>query len=116
MTPLFHIAKKVDWQDAKKRGSYTTSTLNKTYEEVGYIHMSFAHQVKLVADFLYKDIDDLLLLKIDPDKLTAKIKVETVEGTTYKFPHLYGPLNINAVDEVTNYSPLIDDGFPDVKH
>ena len=104
MNYVYHIAKEEDWEQARKEGSYKVSTLNKTLDQVGYIHLSFDHQVKKVAYFIYKDQDNLLLLKINPGKLKSKIKIESPEGTNEKFPHLYGELNLNSVEEVMPYS------------
>lgn len=104
MNYVYHIARKEDWEQARKEGSYAVSTFNKTLDQVGYIHLSFDHQVKKVAYFIYKDQDNLLLLKINPGKLKSKIKIESPEGTDEKFPHLYGELNLNSVEEVMPYS------------
>ncbi len=113
MQMLYHIARKEDWEKAKITGTYTISTLGKTLDQVGYIHMSFAPQVKLVADFIYTNTTDLVLLKINPDKLTAQVKVEPV-GSGKKFPHLYGPLNVTAVVEIRDYAPGNNGEFPAV--
>ncbi len=105
MKYLYHIAIKEDWQRAKSNNTYTNSTLGKSLDNVGYIHLSYAHQVKLVADFIYKGMSGLVLLKIDPSKLTSRVVVEDVEGTDEKFPHLYGPLNLDAVIDISEFIP-----------
>jgi glutathione S-transferase len=43
------------------------------------------------AEAFYADVDELVLLRIDPAKVGAEIKVE--DG----FPHIYGPLPVAAV-------------------
>ena len=111
MKTLYHIAQASDWQQAQQVGTYTESTMGKTLENVGYIHMSFAHQVKQVADFIYAGVDNLVLLKVNPDKLLSEVKVESVEGTVEKFPHLYGPLNLNAIEDVLPYPKQADGSF-----
>jgi glutathione S-transferase len=112
METVYHIAKDTDWKDAQKKGYYDVSTLNKTLKEVGFIHLSFANQVNRVADFIYKNECNLKLLKIDPNKLESKIVVESIEGTKEKFPHLYGKLNLDAVDEIKDYKLLQNGKFP----
>lgn len=114
MQTLYHIARNEDWQKARNTAVYTVSTLGKTLNEVGFIHLSFAPQVKTVADFIYTSTPDLVLLKIDPDKLTNEVKIEAVSGTNEKFPHLYGPLPVTAVTDVINYRLEKNGTFPAV--
>lgn len=114
MNTLYHIARREDWHKAHATGVYTTSTVGRTLEEVGFIHLSFAPQVKMVADFFYRDIPDLVLLKIDPVKLTSEVRMEVVAGTDEKFPHLYGPLSVAAVIGVSDYDLRTDGEFPEV--
>jgi glutathione S-transferase len=39
----------------------------------------------------------LRLLTIDTDLLTSPWRLDPVEGEALPFPHIYGPLNIDAV-------------------
>ncbi len=114
MDGLFHIARGDDWRQAERDGVYRISTLGKRLEEQGYIHLSFAHQVKSVADVIYRGMDDLVLLQIDPEKLAAPVVVEVGEGTSEPFPHLYGQLGVDAVSDVRDYRPDSDGAFPPV--
>ena len=46
----------------------------------------------------YADVpEELVLLEIDPDLLTSELRVEYVAEVDDSFPHIYGPLNIEAV-------------------
>jgi uncharacterized protein (DUF952 family)/uncharacterized glyoxalase superfamily protein PhnB len=104
MEILFHIARRRDWEAAQRVGAYRISTLDRTLEQEGFIHLSFARQVRGVADRFYADINDLLvLLSIDPAKLTAPVVTEPAAGTDEEFPHLYGELAVEAVRRVTAY-------------
>ena len=114
MSRLYHIARRQDWLAAQATGSYAISTLGKTLGDVGFIHLSFAHQVKMVADYIYSNTADLVLLKIDPEKLIAEVKIENVDGTTERFPHLYGPLNIEAVTKVEEFKVTKDNTYPSI--
>lgn len=114
MKTLYHIACREDWEKSKAAGVYSISTLGKRLEEVGYIHMSFAPQVKKVANFIYKETPDLVLLKIDPQRLQVEVKVESLAGTEEEFPHLYGPLNVAAVTNVSDYRLEKSGEFPEV--
>jgi uncharacterized protein (DUF952 family)/uncharacterized glyoxalase superfamily protein PhnB len=109
---LFHIAHRRDWEAAQRVGAYRISTLDRTLADEGFIHLSFARQVRGVADRFYGDVDDeLVLLSIDPSRLTASIVTEPVAGTGETFPHLYGELPTDAVRRVTPYRRRDDGAF-----
>jgi uncharacterized protein (DUF952 family)/uncharacterized glyoxalase superfamily protein PhnB len=109
---LFHIARRRDWEAAQRVGAYRVSTLNLTLEQQGFIHLSFARQVRGVADRFYAGLDEpLVLLSIDPSKLTAPVVIEPGTGTDEQFPHLYGELPVAAVRRVTPYRPRDDGRF-----
>lgn len=93
---IFHVSKPGDWARQKAAGALTESTLDRTFDEVGYIHCSFRDQVEGVAARHYGAIEeDLVLLEIDPDALTHELKVE--ESGHGAYPHVYGPIPVAAV-------------------
>jgi uncharacterized protein (DUF952 family)/uncharacterized glyoxalase superfamily protein PhnB len=109
---LFHIARREEWEGGRDAGAYRVSTIGRTLEQQGYIHLAFARQVHGVADRFYADVDgELVLLAIDPAKLTARVVVEPVPGTDERFPHLYGELPTDAVRRVTPYRRHADGRF-----
>jgi uncharacterized protein (DUF952 family) len=92
MEPIFHITDAAQWYAAAATGVYTGSTRDKTLDEVGFIHCSFDHQVRPTAELIYRDATEpLVLLTIDPSRVDAEIRVEQ------EFPHIYGPLTVDAV-------------------
>lgn len=98
VTTLFHLTESATWEAAQTAGEYRQSTRGVTLEQQGFIHCSLAHQVRKVAGFIYADADDLVLLRIDPDRLAAKVVFEPGEpGATEEFPHIYGPVPLDAV-------------------
>jgi glutathione S-transferase len=102
---LFHLAVPDDWQAAVARGGpYEMSTRGLTLEAAGYIHLSYRHQVPVVAERFYADIADPLVLTIEPGALTDEVRVENLEGGSELFPHLYGPLPLYAVVAVAPLS------------
>jgi uncharacterized protein (DUF952 family) len=105
MEPLFHIARRADWERARRDGAYRVSTLGRTLEQEGFIHLSFAHQVPGVARRFYRDEPDLVLLELDPAALRAELRVEPVPGGDERFPHLYGPLPPDAVVAASSFDP-----------
>jgi len=94
---IFHIAAAPDWQKALQSGEYRVSTQGKSLDDEGFIHASTEAQVAPVANAFYRDDDNLLLLVIDPDRLQPEIRYEQVPGWEAPFPHIYGPLNVDAV-------------------
>jgi uncharacterized protein (DUF952 family) len=97
MTVIYHIATASDWAHAQRDGEYTTSTRGVTLSEQGFIHASTAEQVAPVANQFYQGLTDLLVLVIDTDRVGPEIRYEQVPGSAAPFPHIYGPLNIDAV-------------------
>jgi uncharacterized protein (DUF952 family) len=103
MGRIYHIAFPADWKQAQHDGEYTISTRGRTLEQQGFIHAGRAHQVAPVANAIYGVNDELLVLVIDEDRLKPDIRYEAVPGWDDPFPHIYGPLNLDAVVET---SPL----------
>jgi len=47
------------------------------------------------------DVEDIILLLIDVEKVQPEVKYEAAKsGRTGSFPHIYGPLNNNAVYKI----------------
>jgi uncharacterized protein (DUF952 family) len=105
VTPIFHIAEVSGWTEARADGMYRRSTLGKTLDELGFIHCSRREQVELVANAVYRGHRDLILLVIDPEKVRAEIREENLDGGLDLFPHIYGPLNTDAVTDVLPFAP-----------
>lgn len=105
MSFIYHIATVADWERAKEDGAYTTSTRGKTLAEQGFIHASSAEQTVPTANRFYADIGEpVIILVIEVARLTAPLRYEDVPGSPAPFPHIYGPLNLDAVVDVL---PLI---------
>ena len=98
MQRLYHIATVPDWNQAQQDGEYRTSTRGRSLSEEGFIHASTAAQVLPVANAVYLDEQqDLVLLVLDTSRIGAEIRREPVPGWTDPFPHIYGPLDVAAV-------------------
>jgi glutathione S-transferase len=99
--PIYHVALTSDWTDAHSAGEYRVSTRGTRLDEVGYIHASFAHQVRRLGAAVYGDAPEpVVVLVIDPTRLTSPVRVENLDGGTEGFPHIYGPIPIDAVIDV----------------
>ncbi len=103
---LFHIAGIADWEHAQQAGVYDVGLA-----QDGFIHLSGRHQVLTPANLWYVGRTDLVLLVIDEAKLTSELVREPGTGTDVLFPHLYGPLNIDAVDDAVAFVPDDDGTF-----
>ena len=96
---IFHIATRADWEGAQLAGAYTTSTIGRPLQQEGFIHAAFEEQWPLVKRRYYADaFEPLLLLEIDPERLTSPlIEEQPAPGVEEVYPHIYGPLNLDAV-------------------
>ena len=101
---IFHIAERCAWDAAVVAGEYTVSTLGRSLSDEGFIHMSTEDQVAGVADRYYSGLDDLVLLHVDELRLTERLQYDDVPGAPDPFPHLYGPLNVDAVVRVEPFT------------
>src|SRR3954447_15573246 len=102
---IFHLALARDWEAARRAGEYTVSTLGRTLAEEGFIHAARADQWAGVRERFYAEVaEPLLLLVTDPARLTAEVREEAVPGLDETFPHVYGPLDLEAVVEVRSLS------------
>ena len=99
MTVIYHIALAADWAQAQRDGQYTMSTRGRTLAEEGFIHAATAAQVNEVAGAYYRAAPDLVLLVIDTGRVGSPLRYEQVPGQPDPYPHIYGPLNLDAVVE-----------------
>jgi glutathione S-transferase len=108
---IYHVTTVAEWQQAKQAGSYGLSTRGAALEDVGFIHCSQEHQVAGVLNSFYAGLRHLLLLVIAEDRVTSSIRYENLQGGDERFPHIYGPLNLDAVIEVRPLRPRPDGSF-----
>jgi uncharacterized protein (DUF952 family) len=104
---ILHIAQRAEWEAARSAGGYQADTL----ASEGFIHCSTLAQVLGPANAFYRGRTDLVLLVIEPAQLTAQLVYEDSHGNGEHFPHLYGPLNIDAVTRVVPFPPGPDGHF-----
>lgn len=99
MEYIVHICAREAWKVAQGLGEYRAASL----ESEGFIHFSQPEQAVNTANRYYAGRHDLMLLWINPQALTAELRWEASHGEPY--PHLYGPLNLGAVTQVTAFPP-----------
>jgi uncharacterized protein (DUF952 family) len=101
---IFHITTREAWDAAQAQGQYTASSLTNE----GFIHCSTREQVLPVAEKFYRGQAGLILLVIDSARLTSGLKWEPpFDGAppagvsaAEMFPHIYGPINLDAVLQI----------------
>lgn len=107
---IYHVALRSDWEEARAAGAYAVSTRGRTLAEEGFVHASRADQWQGVRARFYADVTEpLVLLVIDPDRLTSPVVDEPDPATGETFPHVLGPIDLAAVDRVV---PLDAAGNP----
>lgn len=90
---IFHITTEENFNAFKKNKNYEPESL----DEDGFIHCSSGHQVENTANEKFAGQDRILLLVIDVTALNSKIKYEKDPESGKKYPHIYGPLDTNAI-------------------
>jgi len=92
---IYHIVLPELW-DAFDGDLYEAASL----ADEGFIHCSFDHQLDGVIGRYYSGADSLVVLEIDSEMLTSELVNEPSTGGEI-YPHIYGPINRDAIIEVT---------------
>jgi uncharacterized protein (DUF952 family) len=105
---ILHATTRTAWFTAQKSGEYAADSL----AGEGFIHCSKADQILHVADFVFAGQHGLVLLVIDPACLSSELRWDPgVDLATELFPHIYGPINLDAVVDVLEFEPGPDGKF-----
>lgn len=100
MPLIFHITTAEAWARAQADGAFAADSL----PTEGFIHCSHAHQVADVGRRLFRGRPGLVLLHVDPARLGVEVRRENLEGGQELYPHVYGPIPLDAVVEVTPFT------------
>ena len=105
---ILHVTTRKQWIEATRLGEYSVPSL----QTDGFIHASTISQVLPVAAKFYQGLTGLILLEIDPKRLKSELKWEPPTGGPLPgvpegdaFPHIYGPVNLDAVVQVADFEP-----------
>ncbi len=98
MPIIYHVTTAADWNSALEKGSYESPSL----KEEGFIHCSQEQQVTGVLERYFAGRTGLVKLVIDTDKLSSGCVFEWSPSTHDTFPHIYGPINTDAVISVVS--------------
>ncbi len=92
-TPIYKIATRAEWEAAQAAGRYEGSADD---ARDGFIHFSSREQLAATAAKHFTGQDGLVLVAVDGEQLGDKLRWEPSRGGEL-FPHLYGPLSLEAV-------------------
>ncbi len=70
----------------------------------GFIHFSTAEQLERTANRFYQQVPELEVWEVKVESLRAELRWEEAEPGEAPFPHLYGPLNLEAVQRQVLWS------------
>lgn len=105
---IVHITTYIEWEKAQLEGAYLAPSLNTE----GFIHCSSPNQIIDTANLFFKGQHGLVLLCIDETKSTSQCKYEPAAAKGMHdpslgklFPHVYGPINLSAVNKVVDFPP-----------
>ena len=104
---ILHLLSREAWAETQAIGQLVAPSV----ATEGFAHCSTEHQMVDVANKYYRGNNDMVLLNIDPEKLTSKLIFEPpahLDGSPALpneplFPHIYGPINLDAVIEVIDF-------------
>ncbi len=107
MPTIFHLIDRAAWESAQAQGEHRAESL----AAEGFIHCSQdTEQMLRVALRLYAGRSDMMALELDTERLTSPVQREpSRSGEIY--PHIYGPLNLDAVVKVWQLSPDANGGY-----
>jgi len=108
---LVRLCTEQEWSAAREAGRIVPEGAGPE----AFVHLSTTAQVHLPANRLYRGRRDMVLLYLDPAALDAPLRWEPgvpSDPASMRFPHLYGPLPVEAVTAVAAYPPAADGSFP----
>ena len=96
---IYHMLPQTVWQQQTPDAPYRPASL----ANEGFIHCTGeADRLVTVANMFYRQVrDEFVILCLDADAVQAEIRWEAADG--HRFPHIYGPLNLDAVTAVVPF-------------
>lgn len=107
-TPLiYHMTPQAIWDAQRDAPEFVAASL----ADEGFIHCTAEPAMLLhVANRFYRDVPEpFIIVAIDGQRVHAEVRWEEADG--HLFPHIYGPLNREAVVDVLPFPRLTDDRF-----
>jgi uncharacterized protein (DUF952 family) len=99
---IYHLTTVQEWEEAQDKGFYDPPSLQRE----GFIHCSTEEQLDMVMKKNFQQHENLVKLIIDPSRLLQKLQYDQDSETQQEFPHIYGPLNLEAVTQIVFLDPI----------
>ena len=96
MSLICHITAAHEWFTAQPSGNYAATSL----KDEGFIHCCLPEQVPSILKRYFDGKKELVKLIIETDRLHSQLIYEWSPSVQETFPHIYGPINVDAVIEV----------------
>jgi len=107
MPRIFHFITSSDLTRALSEADMRVPSL----ETQGFIHCSKLDQVLDVANYIAPYSEEMQLIEIDESLVSPEIKYENLDGGEKLFPHIYGPLNRDAIVAIHKLEWDGEDGY-----
>ncbi|MDD7937856.1 DUF952 domain-containing protein [Actinomycetospora lutea] len=111
---ILHLCTRAELDAARAEGARCPPSL----DDVGFVHCSDPGTVHLPATRLFAGRSDVVVLVVDPARLDVPVRWEPGVGAGGGedprgpwFPHVYGPLSLDAVVAVHDLTPGADGTF-----
>jgi uncharacterized protein (DUF952 family)/isopentenyldiphosphate isomerase len=95
--PIIHTYEVSQWENQKDNNFYTSESLSSD----GFIHCCTSEQLEWVFNRFYKKEKEVVVITLNPEKLTSRVIYEDFGNFKSWFPHIYGPINKEAVVNTT---------------
>lgn len=104
---IYHMAPHALWAEQASSPNFAPPSL----VDEGFIHCTAEpDRLLLVANTFYRDLPGaFIIIRIAPERLAAVLRWERADG--HLFPHVYGPLNKDAVEQIIEFPRLADGMF-----
>ena len=93
---ILHCMKKSTWEERRNKDFWGKRNI----EAEGFIHCSQPEFFWRVAPNFDNIDDELVILCIDENKISAEVKYEDGDNCGRSYPHVYGMINNSAVTAV----------------
>lgn len=101
---IYKILRPAEWSAVQKLGQLSGTPVDIAD---GFIHFSTAAQARETAARHFSGESELILLAVEPDRLSASLKWEPSRGGEL-FPHLYAALPLDHVVGIYRLSRAAD--------
>lgn len=104
---IYHMTPRALWEEQAALPGFAPPSL----ADEGFIHCTAEpDRLLLVANRFYRDLPGaFIIVRIAPERLTVALRWEMADD--HLFPHIYGPLNRDAVEQTIEFPRLADGTF-----